>query len=404
MPVPTIETNNILTHPEGPESQWQVGEGATLIHSFLASTNCRMAGTYVLRDCLHLATPPPHPSEAPVTNPNPLATGPVPPTSGVKLSMTIINPRKSAPQLYKVNTKTSTTSDLRTYSIKESERESRPSADLESDAAGPVSTGSNGSGSAPAFGGENTLLAPASKDGLKRRKPKNNMVKSNSSFVSRVIPHDALTKRLTEHAPEGLFIFANINRAYQWLDFSSGTKAEPMTKILFTKAHMICHDINNLTKSSSHLDIVMGSSAADIIWYEPMSQKYARINKNGIINPSPVSQIRWIPGSENLFLASHMDGSLVVYDKEKEDAPFLNEEAATNSEKHPPLSSLHVTKSVNSKSQKTNPVACWKLSNQRVNNFAFSPDSRHLAVVSEDGGLRIIDYLREQYAPFFSLW
>jgi catabolite repression protein CreC len=315
----------------------------------------------------------------------------------VKLSVTIISPRKSAPQLYKVNTKTSALSDLKTYSIKESERESRPSADLESDAAGPASSESNNSGLAPAFGGDNTLLAPVTKDGLKRRKPKNNMVKSNSSFVSRVIPHDALPKRLTEHAPDGLFVFANINRAYQWLDFSSATKAEPMTKILFTKAHMICHDINNLTKSSSHLDIIMGSSAGDIIWYEPMTQKYARINKNGIINASPVSQIRWIPGSENLFLASHMDGSLVVYDKEKEDAPFLSEENAVNGEKHQELPSLHVTKSVNSKTQKTNPVACWKLSNQRANNFAFSPDSRHLAVVSDDGCLRIIDYLKEQY-------
>ena len=27
MPVPTIETNNVLTHPEGPEHRFQVGEG-----------------------------------------------------------------------------------------------------------------------------------------------------------------------------------------------------------------------------------------------------------------------------------------------------------------------------------------------------------------------------------------
>jgi hypothetical protein len=64
-----------------------------------------------------------------------------------------------------------------------------------------------------------------SKDHLKRRKPKNNIVKSNSSFVSRVIPHEGLTKRLQEHSPDGLFAFANINRALQWLDLSSPTKA-----------------------------------------------------------------------------------------------------------------------------------------------------------------------------------
>jgi catabolite repression protein CreC len=127
----------------------------------------------------------------------------------------------------------------------------------------------------------------------------------------------------------------------------------------------------------------------------------------GIINGTPVSEIRWIPGSEHLFLAAHMDGSLVVYDKEKEDAIFSagedgghqgNSEAdgtnGINGINH--SSHIQVNKSVHSKNQKTNPVAVWKLSNQRINAFAFSPDHRHLAVVSEDGSLRIIDYLKEE--------
>jgi WD40 repeat protein len=110
-----------------------------------------------------------------------------------------------------------------------------------------------------------------------------------------------------------------------------------------------------------------------------------------------VSEIRWIPGSENLFLAAHMDGSLVVYDKEKDDAPFLPEEkSSAELDVEKPTDSLHVDKSVHSKNQKANPVAFWKLSNQRINAFAFSPDNRHLAVVSEDGSLRIIDYLKEE--------
>lgn len=118
-----------------------------------------------------------------------------------------------------------------------------------------------------------------------------------------------------------------------------------------------------------------------------------------MINPSPVSDIRWIPGSENLFLASHMDGALVVYDKEREDAAFVPEDkdpvsSETNGEQHDP-SNIHVNKSVNSKNQKTNPVASWKISMQRINAFSFSLDSQHLAVVSEDGSLRIIDYLKE---------
>lgn len=121
-----------------------------------------------------------------------------------------------------------------------------------------------------------------------------------------------------------------------------------------------------------------------------------------------MSKIRWIPGSENLFLSAHMDGSLVVYDKEKEDAQFIPEEDgpasngvygsetgdATNGTSF--HNDIQIHKSVHSKNQKTNPVAAWKLSNHRANDFAFSPDNRHLAVVSEDGTLRVIDYLKEE--------
>lgn len=72
------------------------------------------------------------------------------------------------------------------------------------------------------------LLLPVGKDALKRRKPKNNMAKSNSSFISRVITNEGLSKRLQEHPADGLFAFANINRAFQWLDLSSPNKVRPL--------------------------------------------------------------------------------------------------------------------------------------------------------------------------------
>jgi WD40 repeat protein len=156
-----------------------------------------------------------------------------------------------------------------------------------------------------------------------------------------------------------------------------------------------------ITKSMNHIDLIMGFSTGEIIWYEPISQKYTRLNKNGIINATPVSEIRWIPGSDNKFLAGHMDGSLVVYDKEKEDTAFLPDEKSDEVLDYenavPSAEILHIEKSVHSKNQKTNPIAFWKISNQRINAFEFSPDHRHLAVVSEDGSLRIIDYLEERY-------
>jgi WD40 repeat protein len=106
-----------------------------------------------------------------------------------------------------------------------------------------------------------------------------------------------------------------------------------------------------------------------------------------------------MPNSDNLFLAAHEDGTLVVYDKEKEDAAFTSEDAndrPLSEDSGKPPAALHIRKSVQSKTQKTNPVAVWKVSNQKINAVAFSNDGRHLAVASEDGSLRVIDFHREQ--------
>ncbi|EYB27780.1 hypothetical protein FG05_08447 [Fusarium graminearum] len=392
-PVPMIETNNTLSNPTGPEWQFLVGEG-----------------TYTLKEDLHLATPPPHPSEATVPNPNPLSTLPQPASAGTSVSLVALECRPAPNLFYKGLSSTTLALSGAPSSIQEHPNEGRYSAEggvaSEDGRTGSTSDAAAASasitiGSAPAFGEGNALLTQApTKDVNKKRKPKNNMTKSNSSFISRVIVNESLSKKLTERPNDGIFAFANINRAFQWLDMSSSTKQDYLTKILFTKAHCLCHDVNVHTKSVSHLDVIMGFSTGEVIWWEPISQRYTRLNKNGAINGTPVAAIRWIPGSENLFLAAHMDGSLVVYDKEKEDAQFNPEEEAVNGMANGASgesldannmgthhNTIRINKSVHSKNQKVNPVAAWKLSNHRINAFSFSPDNRHLAVVSEDGSL-----------------
>lgn len=377
-----LETSNTLEHPTGPEYQLVAGEG-----------------TYVLRDDLHLATPPPHPSDAPQPNNNPLATTIGPIQAGTKLSIAVVTPRRPPTQnLFRVQTAQSTRSNI-PPSIQEEIQSPRSDA----------GSATNGFGSAsyysqqPTFGENNPALQAApvksKKGGDQRAKPKNNIVKSNSSFVSRVIPHEALQKRLAERSPDGVLAFANVNRALMWLDLSSDNKTENMTKVLFTKGHVLCHDVNDFTKSTTHLDVILGFNTSDIIWYEPVSQKYARLNKNGVINPSPISTILWIPNKENFFLAAHTDGTLVAYDKEKEDAEFVPDEASPVENGHSNGTSEHrfnIKKSIQSRNQKTNPVAVWKVSNMKVNSIAFSPDGQLLAVVCDDGTLTIFDYINER--------
>jgi hypothetical protein len=332
-------------------------------------------------------------------------------------------------------------------SIQEHPNESRSSTEVrESSDAGRVNSSDIALiSSAPAFGEGNTLLTQTNvKDAGKKRKPKNNMTKSNSSFISRVIVHETLHKRLGERPTDGIYGFANINRAFQWLDLSSRTKVSSdsggrllefviMVADIITAGLSYQDSLHQSTlplprcKSSYQESIAYRCDYGILNWRDHLVGTYistlysteqermnplsvagclrneADIGSQGIINGTPVSEIRWIPGSEHLFLAAHMDGSLVVYDKEKEDALFTvdGEEHKENGEPNGmnggnDATRIQINKSVYSKNQKTNPVAVWKLSNQRINAFAFSPDNRHLAVVSEDGTLRIIDYLKEE--------
>jgi len=165
-----------------------------------------------------------------VVNPNPLATTPQPATAGTKISLLALDVRPLPPAFYRVVSRSGGVQQ----SIQEHPDESKSSTTegrgSSSDAGGAVRNINSSdlptlSPSAPAFGEGNALLAPPNtKDANKRRKPKNNMTKSNSSFISRVIVHETLGKKLQERSPDGLFAFANINRAFQWIDLSSPTK------------------------------------------------------------------------------------------------------------------------------------------------------------------------------------
>ncbi|KAI8646587.1 WD40-repeat-containing domain protein [Parasitella parasitica] len=99
-------------------------------------------------------------------------------------------------------------------------------------------------------------------------------------------------------------------------------------------------------------------------------------------------------------MAAFQDGTVMLFDKEKEDEPF-----------HPGDGKGHASSSVGSSanaksmfkiskppskiSSKCNPVSHWKLSDQSITAFAFSPDCQHVAIVGHDGLLRIVNFLHE---------
>ena len=171
----------------------------------------------------------------------------------------------------------------------------------------------------------------------------------------------------------------------------------------------------------------------------------------GRISNSPCTAVRWVPSSPNLFLVSHADGTIVVYDKDRDDGVFTAQsptasplpplrppsdptilppsEPSSPAGEWNPLDSIFVTippwhpvnaagasggggRGDRDKTSK-NPVSHWKVSKRSVVgmclwssremsliffllDFVFSPDVKYVAAISEDGCLRVIDALAEQ--------
>ncbi|KAL8283610.1 hypothetical protein RQP46_005405 [Phenoliferia psychrophenolica] len=258
---------------------------------------------------------------------------------------------------------------------------------------------------------------------------------------------------------DALFVFYTIGKGVVWAELSQGRPKDALCRVTFSTPPT-CIDINQHTASANQLDVIVGFSNGDIFWFDPISAKYTRLNKSGVINSSPITSIQWLPPTPayssnqienvaNLFITSHADGSVCTWDKDREDwtgfAPTVpgpraghaggkeNEwngngnggssktssgEGSVVEEKHAPvggqqpagMGDITVSKpaQVDKKGQsmtKFNPISHWRVSKKAITAFAFSPGLDFVAVVGEDGCLRVIDTtsecLLDTYAGYF---
>lgn len=383
-------------------------------------------GTYKALEEISLAFSPPHATEPP-PNPNPLTPQAPPLHSGMHLSVVSLSGSQ--------NTKAIRTPSIGDMPMTERLDGARrlqgedSSSSNGGDSAGehtghslPTTPGHNseyhraGSGStvgdasasmSASFTANSSIFDQVYDPNAKRKKRVGTSANgTTSSFVSRAISDANLTNRLAEHDSREHFLFANVGRYLSWLDLGAAAtvKFEPLSKLMLNFATVVCHDVNQLSRSIDSLDVVLGTSTGDICWYDPVTTRYLRYNKQRCINQSSVTQIQWLPGSDSLFMAAHADGTLVIYDKDREDVDFLST-LSQELEYFPPQEinpAMSILKSAHDTRVKTNPVSCLALSRQTINAFSFSPDQTHLAVVSDDGCMKIIDYRHEKLLDVYS--
>ena len=104
-----------------------------------------------------------------------------------------------------------------------------------------------------------------------------------------------------------------------------------------------------------------------------------------LIDKTKVTCIKWIPGSTNQFLVSHVSGQMYVYNEELPCGPTVPH--------YQPFKQGECYAVYTCKARSTrNPLYRWVVGSGAINEFEFSPSSEYLAVVSQDGYLRVFNY------------
>lgn len=104
-----------------------------------------------------------------------------------------------------------------------------------------------------------------------------------------------------------------------------------------------------------------------------------------LIDKTKVTCIKWIPGSTNQFLVSHSSGQMYVYN---EKLPCGQTPPVYQPFKQGDGFAVFTCKTKSTR----NPQYKWVIGQGTINEFAFSPCSKYVAVVGQDGHLRVLHF------------
>lgn len=200
--------------------------------------------------------------------------------------------------------------------------------------------------------------------------------------------------------------------------------SKPIDKRIYKGTQPTCHDFNHLTATAESVSLLVGFSAGQVQLIDPIKKETSKLFNEevchlktvavitrstrdavltGFPSPSLVSQtsttfpcqrlidksrvtcVKWVPGSESLFLVSHASGNMYLYNVEHTcgtTAPHY--QLLKQGENY----SVHTCKSKSTR----NPLLKWTVGEGALNEFAFSPDGKFLACVSQDGFLRVFNF------------
>jgi len=200
----------------------------------------------------------------------------------------------------------------------------------------------------------------------------------------------------TNYDGKGTYIVFNAADTLFISDLNSQEK-DPLKSIHFSNSNPLCHAFDPEAKEGHDLIIGMGSGDVYSMSLRQQLQDpgrkpvaalhYNKGDKDVSPNGSRCTSVAWVPEREGIFVVSHSDGNLYVYDKNKDGNTDCTFPAVKDQ------SQFMVS---HAKSSKSNPVARWHICQGSINAISFSPDGAYLATVGRDGYLRVFDFSKEQ--------
>uniref|UniRef100_A0A8C6TY56 DM1 locus, WD repeat containing n=1 Tax=Neogobius melanostomus TaxID=47308 RepID=A0A8C6TY56_9GOBI len=196
----------------------------------------------------------------------------------------------------------------------------------------------------------------------------------------------------------------NIGRELYFYTYTNIKKAvdlsKPIDKRIYKGTQPTCHDFNQYSASAESVALIVGFSAGQVQYLDPIKKETSKLFNEELslelsdqgflvlqrlIDKSKVTCLKWLPKSENLFLASHASGHLYLYN--------VDHSCGTT----PPQYSLlrqgegFAVYACKTKTPR-NPLLRWAVGEGGLNEFAFSPDGVHVACVGQDGCLRVFHF------------
>ncbi|XP_051953952.1 WD repeat-containing protein 20-like [Xyrauchen texanus] len=192
---------------------------------------------------------------------------------------------------------------------------------------------------------------------------------------------------VNDQSGNGDRICFNVGRELYFYIYKGVRKAadlsKPIDKRIYKGTLPTCHDSNPLTATAESVSLLVGFSAGQVQLIDPIKKETSKLfNEDRLIDKTPVTCLKWVPGSENLFLVAHGSGSMYLYN--------VDHTCGTTAPHYQLLKqgenyAVHTSKSKTAR----NPLLRWTVGEGVVNEFAFSPDGKFLACAGQDGFLRV---------------